>query len=59
MMTDKSFSSRPKWLAALIVIATYFVLDYIYLGPTSWGVVRTLAGDAPPWQRLSVSAVVQ
>lgn len=57
-MKPESFSSRPKWLIALIVIFTYFVLNHIYLGPTSWGVVRTLAGDGSPWHRLSVSAIV-
>ena len=57
-MAHKSFGSHPKWLIALIVIFTYFVLNHIYLGPTSWGIVRKLAGDGAPWQRLSVSAVV-
>ena len=57
-MTNKPFSSLPKWLIAVIVIFTYFVLDHIYLGPTSWGIVRTLAEDGSAWQRISVSAVV-
>lgn len=57
-MMEKIFSRRSKWQIALIVALTFFVLNNIYLGPTSWGLVRSLAGDASPLQRLSVAAGV-
>ena len=55
-MTPKIISPRPNWQVAVIVILTFFVLNNVYLGPNSWGIVRTLAGDAPPLHRLFVSA---
>lgn len=58
MRVQSTFGILQKWLIAAIVIITFFVLDYIYLGPTFWDVVQTVAGDGPKWQRFSVSAVI-
>lgn len=55
-MSDKISSARSHVQVSVIVILTFFVLNNIYLGPVSWSIVRALAGEAPPLQRLSVAA---
>ena len=56
-MTDKTFTSRPAWLIALITIAAYFLLDR-YVGATSRGLVKALAGEAPSLLRTCVRALL-
>ena len=57
-MTHTYCSSLAKWQIAAIVIITFFILNNIYLGPTSWGLVHTLAGEGSPWQRLFFAGII-
>ena len=45
-MTHKSFTARPAWQIVVIVIAAYFLIDR-YVGPTSRGIVKSMAGQEP------------
>ena len=56
-MTHKFFSSLVKWQVAITVIITYFVLAR-YVGPTSRGLVKALAGEASPLLRHTVRALL-
>ena len=56
-MTNKSFSSFAKWQIAVIVIVTYFILDR-YVGPSSRGLVKALAGEDPSLLRHTVRALL-
>ena len=56
-MTNKSFSSFAKWQIAVIVIVTYFVIER-YVGPTSRGLVKALAGEDPSVLRHTIRALL-
>ena len=57
-MTNKAFTTLPKWQVSVIVIVAFFVLNNVYLGPMSWGIVNSLAEGATPFHRVLVSAVI-
>jgi len=56
-MTNKSFRSRPAWQVSVIVIVAYFALDR-YVGPTSRGLLKALAGEEPSLLRTAVRALL-
>ena len=53
-MTEKTFTSRPAWLIALIIIATYLALDNLYVGESSRALVGALVVDAQAWLKYPV-----
>ena len=57
-MTHKSFTSLPRWLIAVIIIATYIAVDQLYRGSFSWKIINGLVEDGTRWQRLFVAAIV-